>query len=541
MFRPVLTLLLLSFLTCVAGLGRQAISDTDEGFYAEAAREMVESGDWLTPRFNYADRWQKPVLYYWMTAATYLLTGPTEFGARAWSAASGIGLTLLTWAIGRRLLRRDDTAWLAAAMVGTCYGYFAMARLALPDLPLAFFITLAIWMSIERRWALAGAAAGLGFLTKGPVAVVIPAIVILPIWWKERGRGPGVTARDVGVGAAVFALVGLPWYVAMAATHGSAYLHSFFLDDNLGRFASAQYNEPRSFLFYLPIAIGGMLPWSMYLLVLPWRRGLDLLRGRDVLTSEEWRLAIWAALPLFFYTLSVGKQPRYVLPVLPPLALLVAQSMTARIAMPRSGSSHRGLAAATWLTAAMFVMLAVLLHRARPMFITAFPTLTWCGIVALGASGVGLASVAATRVWRFLPGGLAASAVALLLTVQFGALAGLRPEPVEEMTALVRANRAAAERVGEYKVFVRNLVFYAGFKQEDLFDEAVALAFIKSPERVLLVVRARDLPRLESIAGVPLPTLGSVRYVDTANIKLRTLLEPLPQQDIDTVLLVANR
>ena len=292
MFRPVLTLLLLSFLTCVTGLGRQAISDTDEGFYAEAAREMVESGDWLTPRFNYADRWQKPALYYWMAATTYLVTGPTEFGARAWSAASGVGLTLLTWAIGRRLLRGDDAAWLAAAIVGTCYGYFAMARLALPDLPLAFFITLAIWMALERRWALAGAAAGLGFLTKGPVAVVIPAIVILPIWWKERGRAPGVTARDVAVAAALFALVGLPWYAAMAATHGSAYLHSFFVDDNLGRFASARYNEPRSLLFYLPIVIGGMLPWSMYLLVLPWRRGLDLLRRRDVLTSEEWRLAI---------------------------------------------------------------------------------------------------------------------------------------------------------------------------------------------------------------------------------------------------------
>ncbi len=131
--------------------------------------------------------------------------------------------------------------------------------------------------------------------------------------------------------------------------------------------------------------------------------------------------------------------------------------------------------------------------------------------------------------------------VALLLTVQFGALAGVRPEPVEEMAALVRANRAAAERVGEYKVFVRNLVFYAGFKQEDLFNEAMALEFLKSPDRVLLVVRAADLPRLESIAGAPLLTLGSVRYVDTANIKLRTLLAPLPQQDIDTVLLVANR
>src|SRR6185369_16576475 len=93
--RPVLTLLLLSFLTFVLGLGRQAITDSDEAFYAEAAREMVESGDWLSPRFNYENRWEKPVLYYWLTAATYLVTGTTEFAARLWSGLSGIGLVLL--------------------------------------------------------------------------------------------------------------------------------------------------------------------------------------------------------------------------------------------------------------------------------------------------------------------------------------------------------------------------------------------------------------------------------------------------------------
>ena len=84
--RAVLILLLLSAVTFFFGLGRQAITDSDEGFYAEAAREMVESGDWLTPHFNYEQRWQKPALYYWLAASTYLITGPTEFAARWWSA-----------------------------------------------------------------------------------------------------------------------------------------------------------------------------------------------------------------------------------------------------------------------------------------------------------------------------------------------------------------------------------------------------------------------------------------------------------------------
>ena len=91
MRRRELTLLLLVFLTFFLGLGRQAVTDSDEAFYAEAAREMVETGDWLTPRFNYEDRWQKPVLYYWLTAATYVVAGPHRVGGAVVVGASRPG------------------------------------------------------------------------------------------------------------------------------------------------------------------------------------------------------------------------------------------------------------------------------------------------------------------------------------------------------------------------------------------------------------------------------------------------------------------
>jgi 4-amino-4-deoxy-L-arabinose transferase-like glycosyltransferase len=143
------TLLLLCFFTFVLGLGRQAITDADEAFYAEASREMVESGDWLTPKFNYQNRWEKPVLYYWLTSATYLITGPTEFAARLWAAFSGVGLVLLAWGIGRHMTGQDDVAWLTGAVVATSFGYFSMARSALPDLPLTFCITLGIWATLR--------------------------------------------------------------------------------------------------------------------------------------------------------------------------------------------------------------------------------------------------------------------------------------------------------------------------------------------------------------------------------------------------------
>ncbi|HEX2459040.1 MAG TPA: glycosyltransferase family 39 protein [Vicinamibacterales bacterium] len=561
--RPVLTLLLLSSLTFFLGLGRQAITDSDEGFYAEAAREMVERGDWLTPHFNYSERWQKPALYYWLTAATYLVLGPTELAARLWSSLSGIGLVLLTFMIARRIVPepegltpgpkgpglhgvsqdgvalRNDTAWLAAAIVATCFGCFAMARLALPDLPLAFLVTLAIWAALEDKPLVAGAVVGLGFLMKGPLALVIPAIVLIPIWWHEQ-RLREIRPRDVAAAAAAFALIGLPWYGAMTFEHGSAYLESFLVGDNLERFATDRFNAPRPLWFYLPIVVGGLLPWCMYAVILPWQSVRDVARRRRPLTKEEWRLLAWAFIPLLFFTISIGKQPRYILPVLPPLAILLARTIVRRV-NEVDDAPQKALAAATWATAVLFAIVAILLSRASPLFIMASPLFTYAGIALISASALVLAWLATTGRWQSLPTTMASCATVLWLSLQFGALAGAGTEPVEQVADLIRMHRQSGEPVGAYQVLERNLVFYTRVKQVDLIDEGRALDFLKSPERVLLVVRDTDLSRLESIGGITAKRLGEVQYLNTASVRLRTLISPLPEQDLERLLLVANR
>lgn len=189
MHRITLPLLLLAAVTFFAGLGRGAITDSDEAFYADSAREMVSSGDWVTPYYNYEPRFQKPVLYYWLTAAASLVLGDSEMAARLWAAMAGLGLVLVTAAAGRRWYD-ESTGLLAGAIVATNFGYFSIGRMALPDLPLAFCITLAIWAALvatleqersPRKFVvLAALALGLGFLTKGPVGLIIPVIVIVP-------------------------------------------------------------------------------------------------------------------------------------------------------------------------------------------------------------------------------------------------------------------------------------------------------------------------------------------------------------------------
>ena len=133
-------------------------------------------------------------------------------------------------------------------------------------------------MRTARRWLyVAGAAAGCAFLTKGPVGLLVPALVLVPIWWLERRRLRRAPAAVLGSDCCMAVAIGAPWYIAMTATHGRAYLESFFLGDNLERFTTSRFNDPRPLWFYLPIVLGGMLPWTPLLAVIA-----PVLRARAV-------------------------------------------------------------------------------------------------------------------------------------------------------------------------------------------------------------------------------------------------------------------
>jgi 4-amino-4-deoxy-L-arabinose transferase-like glycosyltransferase len=279
----------------------------------------------------------------------------------------------------------------------------------------------------------------------------------------------------------------------------------------------------------------------MFLLVLPWRPLRAIVRRRRRLSDQEWRLLIWAIVPLLFFTVSVGKQPRYILPVLPPVAMMLGLGIANRIDAASDRAAARELTIATALTVALFVVMAWLVYRARVLFISAYPELTWAGIVLVSISAIALAATAASRAWRRLPAAMAISATVLLLTVEFGAFAGKRPEAVEEIAAMIHANRRGGEPIGEYETFVRNLPFYTHLRQMEIYDDAGAMSFLESDQRVFLVLHQPDLDRLKTISDLPLKILGKVTYWNTAAVRLRTLIAPLPDEDLDTVVLVSNR
>ena len=555
MHRITLPLLLLAALTFFAGLGRGAITDSDEAFYAEASREMVASGDWITPYYNYETRFQKPILYYWLTSATYLVTGPSELGARLWAALAGIGLVLVTAAAGRRWYD-ETTGLLAGAIVATNFGYFTIGRMALPDLPLTFCITLAIWAALvstlesersPRKFVLLAAVGlGAGFLMKGPVGLIVPAVVILPILMIER-RSIALTPSDIVLGFGVLVAIAVPWYVVMWFRHGNEYLQSFFIGDNFERFATARFNEPRPWWFYVPVVAGGLLPWTPLALV--WLGPItQFVRRRRDIGTVDLRLLLWAMLPLLFYSLSVGKQPRYVLPVLPPLAILLAASIVERTQEWRGFDGVRSLprralpvVVGSLLSGVFFVVLGVLVYRAQPLLVNVQNIYTTIAAYTIATVGALVILCAVSKAWRSAPLAIALAAAIALPAIQYGALTGGGADTVQQMARLVQQHRTGGEQVGTWGVFVRNLVFYSGIRTTDVIDDEQASNFLNQSARSLLIAPAAEIDRLERERRIRVVRIAELLYFNEAGVRVRTLLRPDRDRDLTRVVLVANR
>jgi len=561
-----IVLLLLCSLTFLARLGGPAITDSDEAFYAESAREMVATGDWITPHFSAQERFQKPILFYWLTAATYAIAGISETTARVWSALSGVGLVLVTFAAGRRWYG-DGPGFIAGAITATSFGVFWMARQSLPDLPVTFFIIAATWAAIEavaaepgsleagnpgsrdaglrRRWVLLSAAAmALGLLTKGPVAVVLPiGIAALVVLWERRGRRGHpwlpIGLGDVVAACLVFVVIAAPWFAAVTMVHGVDYLVRFFVGENIERFATSRYNEPRSIFFYVPIVLGGLVPWTPFLLlwVAPLAR---LLRGRRRLAPIEIRLGLWALVPFVFYSISMGKQPRYVLPCLTPVAILLGASLW-RYLKPVQPAPRDALWTAAGMTmGAIVALVGVLVLRARVMLTAVDPgwspagsyVMIACGLVSIGAALTMSPRIALTT--------LTGAAAATLLALQSSVLSLGRPEPVEVVAGVVRA-QGSDLTVCTCGAFTRNLVFYAhhptlvGEKDED------AQRLLEQQGRALVVLDEAMLSRIERATGRAFVRLVEVPYLNTNALRTDDLINPDPERKIQRIVLVRNR
>jgi 4-amino-4-deoxy-L-arabinose transferase-like glycosyltransferase len=323
-------LLLASTAVLFPALG-QAPFERAEIYFMDGARAMVESGDYLMPRYRGEPFFDKPALTYWLMAASFRLFGFTAAAARLVPAVAALCVILATIWLGTLLVGR------AAALAGgvclaTTGAFMAFGRVAMSDMILTLWTTLALGLAVlmlrggPAHWpALAlGAVLGLGFQTKGPLALLLPGLGIAWLSWRTPRPRPRIARLSLLLGAAAFLVLGFGWFVAVFARLGPAPLAHFFLRENLARFAGETYDSGRAPWYYLVTYLALGVPWSVFLPLAAWR----LLRGSD--TDKGSRLLlIWMGLMAIPLSLSRGKIDYYLLPLYPAASLVVGRYFTA--------------------------------------------------------------------------------------------------------------------------------------------------------------------------------------------------------------------
>lgn len=312
-------------------LGRFPLIEPDEGRYAEIPREMLERCDFITPLLNYVKYFEKPPLHYWLNAFFMSIFGRNEFAARFSGALMGLLTVLLVYHVGRRLFGRRS-GLLAALILGTCTGFLAQARLNITDMTLTCTLSAALAFFIVgaregeqckgRYYHLSYLCAALAVLAKGLIGIVFPgAIIFLYLLLTRRWRL--LREMRLATGIPLFLAVTAPWFI-LVSLRNPEFARFFFIHEHFERFTSTVHGRYQPLWFFVPILIGTMLPWSLFLLTAI--RGVWRGRGNTPGDARLY-LLIWAAFIFIFFSKSNSKLIPYILPVFPALALLMGDAL----------------------------------------------------------------------------------------------------------------------------------------------------------------------------------------------------------------------
>jgi 4-amino-4-deoxy-L-arabinose transferase-like glycosyltransferase len=412
-------------LVCLfAGLTSFGLVGPDEPRYAAIARDMAATGDWVTPRLNGEPWMEKPILYYWAAAAAYRALGDSEAAARLPSALSALISTLVLAWLGLRAYGRR-TAVIVALLFPTTVAAIGFARGAGTDMIFATCVVLVMAAAYRlagireetaswRARAVFGAALGAAVLAKGPVGVVLTAGALTPwiLSTRQWGRIPRYFAP---LSIAAFALVALPWYV-LVALRNADFVQVFIIEHNVQRFLTPVFQHQQPFWFFGGVLLIGLAPWTA-LLVVALARGVATVRARGT-SAAAWArspslfFACWALFPLLFFSLSKSKLPGYILPAVPPIALLLA-FVLADLETSASTTAKRLFLAGAVVLVAMGV--ALLIPGVVP---SAIAQLEGAALYLLGAIAIGAGGAVALYAARGRPAeALLATAVGMAIFV----------------------------------------------------------------------------------------------------------------------------
>ena len=497
-----------------------------EIYFLDGARSMVERADWLVPYYRGQPFFDKPVLTYWLMAASFEIFGFTPGAARVVPVLAALGVLGATVWLGTLLFGRRSALQGGLVLV-TTLAFAVFGRVAMSDMLLTLWSTLAVALAVSASrggsgFAIAalGAVLGLGFQTKGPVAVLFPGFALMLLLWEQRGSlsrlaKPGPLLLGVLLGA----LFGLAWFGVVFLRLGPGPLEYFFLRENLERFAGETYDSGRSPLFYFAAYLAEGLPWSLFL-PLAVRR---LWRAEDEERAPALFLGLWVLLMLVPLSLSRGKIDYYLLPLYPALSLLIGSLFAGR----SFDAFERAWTRAALLLLALGLGLLPLAQRAvAPEWLPGPAAIGFVGAIAVAGALACGASARTPRPLRTLAVLSASAAAVFLGLVTLFLPAFWSAQPNAEIVADVARERrfqpdAQVVACSDPSRAERDLLFHARVVVATRCD-LWSLAPSRTPFLFLLSPAERA-----SLASVPgFREISTHRFLPATVLTLDGLLDP---------------
>ena len=528
-----LACLILASIPYVVRLGASSLWDANEAFYTETPREMLESGDFVNPSFNYQPRFNKPPLSYWIVALFYKLFGVSVSVERLAIALAALAMIAIAFGLGR-LLCGADAGLFAAIGLAIAPRFLMFSRRIMIDVYMALFmgLTLLFFALAEARperrrryLLLMYVTVGLGVLTKGPVAAALPALAFLA-YLLVQGEWRRLREMKGLVGILIVGAIVLPWYAAIYAEDGWQYIVTFVLRDNLSRYTQPVWGPRRSPLFYFHVVPADMFPWSVFLLAI---FGLALARchwasavvrrfrvGASAVAEEPpgdgaivgrapsatRRLSclylVWVIVIVLFFSLSRSKEDLYVLPIYPAAAALVG-AFLAGVWRNAANDSHVKWARWTMavlgvaLAAAGAVMLYLLDHTSGNY---QFDGARMMAAVA-GVGGLAVLGLVLSGYWR------PAVVASALLAIAFNWILVLRAlpdferfKPVRPMSEAILADAPDDALVGYYRYASPSMAFYLRRQIFEYSEPDEVIGVFASGKAVYCVMLEQDFEAL---------------------------------------------
>ncbi len=503
-------------------LGSFTLFDVDEAVFAQASKEMLHSGDWVTPTYNGAKRFDKPIMIYWLMAASYKAFGVNEFAARFPSAAAACLLALVVFffeglskeksRFSGPFIRRESRAFYASLSLMLSLFFLAYSHAAVTDMTLTLFITLSLmcfylYSTKESKGYIYGfyLFSALAFLTKGLIGIIFPVGIAFIYELLTGGFFEALKKLWSFPGILLFLAVASPWYIACYRANGYEFIQNFFIRQHFERYLHVISGHTGPVYYYIPVLALGLFPWIAYL-----PQGIRA-AVRERRNSPGLLAFIWLVFVVVFFSFAKTKLPDYILPGIPAAALLISSGIGAA-AGKKSGRFSN------WFIAFVSLVLAAGFFGAHGYLLKAGINAGW----AYWLSGI-MFIMAAVSVFNAAGGKSRTGVLALLMAAFLTVVtAGAVPAAsrylqggLYDFSLYAKKNLRPGGVLIEYKINNPSVVFYSGHKIDGIGsvnELAAALnGAVSAHKQVLIITRRDDAKDVLALKGPWQPRLLETR------------------------------